>query len=192
MQTEQTQQPEHMQKRSCEEASGVPLHAAKLRRGYTLEAAKDTLSHLYSANHFVTADVASEQHRGWLKLIVSAVEETVKLLENTDTNAAPEEPLQRTISPGYSPTSPAYSPTSPEYDPCEEPLNHPPKYEDDEPVYAVLRGPAAEPQRMDAVEVHTLHRGVKPGVLIGKDRGQGIVKFPNGNIEIHAMSDIQI
>jgi len=86
-----------MQKRSCEEASGVPLQAAKLRR-------------LYSANHVVTAEVASEKHRGWMQEVVSAVEETVKLLENTDKNAAPED---------YRPTSPSYSPTSPEYDPCD-------------------------------------------------------------------------
>ena len=163
-----------MQKRSFEEASGVPLQAAKLRRRDTLAAAKDTLRHLHSANHVVTAGVASGKHRGWLQEMVSAVEETVKLLEKTDATAAGEEPPHR-------PTSPSYSP---EYDPS---VMH---SDDDEPVYAVLRGPAAEPQCLDPVEVHTPHLVVKAGVLIGKDKGRGMVKFPNGDIGIFDMSEI--
>lgn len=190
-----------MQKRSCEEATGVPLQAAKLRRRETLPAAKDTLRHLFSADHVVTAEVMSEKHRGWLKEMISAVEDAVELLENTDKNsdAAPEEPL-------YLPTSPSYSPTSPKYDPCggdpgdrwlhsddedaggDEGLR---SLDDDEPVYAVLIGPAAEPQRMDPVEVCTPKEGLKTGgILLGKDKGQGIVKFPNGDIGIYPMEDV--
>ena len=187
-----------MQKRPCEEASGVPLQSAKLRRRENLSAAKDTLRHLYSANHVVTPEVASEKHRGWLKGMISAVEETVKLLENTDKNsdAAPEEPL-------YRPTSPSYSPTSPKYcggDPGDRWLHSDEDagddeglrtLDDDEPVYAVLIGPAAEPQRMDPVNVWSTLSGVKTGgVLWGKDKGQGIVKFPNGDIGIYPMEDV--
>ena len=125
-----------MHKRSFQEASGLPLQAAKLRRRDTLSAAKETLSELYSTNLVMTP---SEKHRCCLRDKISALEETLKLFENTDNNSyagpAPEPPLYRPPSPSYSPTSPKYyldgageepldhptsplySPTSPKYDP---------------------------------------------------------------------------
>ena len=152
-----------MQKRSCEEASGVPLQAAKLRRRDTLSAAKDTLRHLYSANHVVTPEVASEKHRGWLEDMISAVEETVKLLENTHKNSdatpAPEKPP-------YRPTSPSYSPTSPTYiggDPGDRRLHSEDAGEDEGLRTLDDDEPAAEPQRMDPVEVCTPKEGLKTG-----------------------------
>ena len=41
------------------------------------------------------------------------------------------------------------------------------------PEPALSRSSDAEPQRLDPVNVHTLHHGVKTGTLIGKDKGQG-------------------
>lgn len=118
---------------TCLEASGEPLQAAKLRRRDALAAAKDTLRHLHSANHVITPEVASQEHRDALESMIVAMQKTVELLENTDKNAEAA-PAPDPFRP-FCPASPSYSPTSPSFDPFGE---------DEEPRYAVLRGPAAD------------------------------------------------